>query len=45
MEAFGVMIGNTDRHDGNISLLTEGGAWRLAPAAHRSGIARLNCRT
>jgi len=32
LEAFGRLIGNTDRHYGNISLLLEGNAWRLAPA-------------
>ncbi|AVQ80230.1 MULTISPECIES: type II toxin-antitoxin system HipA family toxin YjjJ [unclassified Variovorax] len=32
LEAFGRLIGNTDRHYGNISLLIENGAWRLAPA-------------
>ena len=32
LEAFGRLIGNTDRHYGNISLLIEGHAWRLAPA-------------
>lgn len=32
LEAFGRLIGNTDRHYGNISLLIEGGSWRLSPA-------------
>ncbi|KQW57127.1 type II toxin-antitoxin system HipA family toxin YjjJ [Variovorax sp. Root411] len=32
LEAFGRLIGNTDRHYGNISLLIEDGNWRLAPA-------------
>jgi len=32
LEAFGRLIGNTDRHYGNISLLIEDGRWRLAPA-------------
>jgi hypothetical protein len=32
LEAFGRLIGNTDRHYGNISLLIENGVWRLAPA-------------
>lgn len=32
LEAFGRLIGNTDRHYGNISLLIENGNWRLAPA-------------
>lgn len=32
LEAFGILIGNTDRHYGNISLLIEGNDWRLAPA-------------
>jgi hypothetical protein len=32
LEAFGRLIGNTDRHYGNISLLIEGNDWRLAPA-------------
>lgn len=32
LEAFGRLIGNTDRHYGNISLLIENGRWRLAPA-------------
>lgn len=32
LEAFGRLIGNTDRHYGNISLLIEGDDWRLAPA-------------
>ena len=32
LEAFGRLIGNTDRHYGNISLLIERGKWRLAPA-------------
>lgn len=32
LEAFGRLIGNTDRHYGNISLLIEQGQWRLAPA-------------
>jgi len=32
LEAFGRLIGNTDRHYGNISLLIEGSDWRLAPA-------------
>lgn len=32
LEAFGRLIGNTDRHYGNISLLIEQGKWRLAPA-------------
>jgi hypothetical protein len=32
LEAFGILIGNTDRHYGNISLLIENDDWRLAPA-------------
>jgi hypothetical protein len=32
LEAFGRLIGNTDRHYGNISLLIDKGNWRLAPA-------------
>jgi hypothetical protein len=32
LEAFGRLIGNTDRHYGNISLLIENGTWRLSPA-------------
>ncbi|MFM9923598.1 type II toxin-antitoxin system HipA family toxin YjjJ [Variovorax sp. H27-G14] len=32
LEAFGRLIGNTDRHYGNISLLIDNGAWRLSPA-------------
>ncbi|TWO73415.1 type II toxin-antitoxin system HipA family toxin YjjJ [Caenimonas sedimenti] len=33
LEAFGVQIGNTDRHYGNISLVIgPNGSWRLAPA-------------
>ena len=32
LEAFGRLIGNTDRHYGNISLLIEGSDWRLSPA-------------
>jgi hypothetical protein len=32
LEAFGRLIGNTDRHYGNISLLIENGSWRLSPA-------------
>lgn len=32
LEAFGILIGNTDRHYGNISLLIEDDDWRLAPA-------------
>jgi hypothetical protein len=32
LEAFGRLIGNTDRHYGNMSLLIEGGSWRLSPA-------------
>ncbi|MBI2770883.1 MAG: type II toxin-antitoxin system HipA family toxin YjjJ [Burkholderiales bacterium] len=33
LEAFGILIGNTDRHYGNISLLIDGqGDWALAPA-------------
>ena len=32
LEAFGRLIGNTDRHYGNISLLIDGGNWRLSPA-------------
>ncbi len=32
LEAFGLLIGNTDRHYGNISLLIEGDDWALAPA-------------
>lgn len=32
LEAFGRLIGNTDRHYGNISLLIEDGTWRLSPA-------------
>jgi hypothetical protein len=32
LEAFGVLIGNTDRHYGNISLLLDGDDWALAPA-------------
>ena len=31
LEAFGILIGNTDRHYGNISLLLEGDDWRLSP--------------
>ncbi|HSV48033.1 MAG TPA: HipA domain-containing protein, partial [Ramlibacter sp.] len=31
LEAFGILIGNTDRHYGNISLLIDGSSWRLAP--------------
>lgn len=31
LEAFGRLIGNTDRHYGNISLLRQGKYWRLAP--------------
>lgn len=32
LEAYGVLIANTDRHYGNISLLLEGDDWALAPA-------------
>ncbi|MGJ7613882.1 MULTISPECIES: type II toxin-antitoxin system HipA family toxin YjjJ [unclassified Variovorax] len=32
LEAFGRLVGNTDRHYGNISLLIENGGWRLSPA-------------
>ncbi len=32
LEAFGRLIGNTDRHYGNISLLRKSGSWSLAPA-------------
>jgi serine/threonine protein kinase HipA of HipAB toxin-antitoxin module len=32
LEAFGRLIANTDRHYGNISLLIDGGDWRMAPA-------------
>ncbi len=32
LEAFGRLVGNTDRHYGNISLLIENGNWRLSPA-------------
>jgi hypothetical protein len=32
LEAFGRLIGNTDRHYGNISLLIEDGNWVMAPA-------------
>jgi hypothetical protein len=32
LEAFGRLIGNTDRHYGNISLLIERGDWIMAPA-------------
>jgi hypothetical protein len=32
LEAFGALIGNTDRHYGNISLLLDGDDWALAPA-------------
>jgi hypothetical protein len=32
LEAFGILIGNSDRHYGNISLLLEDDDWRLAPA-------------
>ena len=32
LEAFGRLIGNTDRHYGNISLLIRSGSWSLAPA-------------
>ena len=32
LEAFGRLIGNSDRHYGNVSLLLEQGQWRLAPA-------------
>lgn len=32
LEAFGRLIGNTDRHYGNISLIIENGNWRLSPA-------------
>ena len=32
LEAFGRLIGNTDRHYGNISLLIDDGNWRLSPA-------------
>lgn len=32
LEAFGRLIGNTDRHYGNISLLIVGDDWRMAPA-------------
>ncbi len=32
LEAFGRLIGNTDRHYGNLSLLIERGDWTIAPA-------------
>ncbi len=32
LEAFGILIANTDRHYGNISLLIQGDDWVLAPA-------------
>ena len=32
LEAYGVLIANTDRHYGNISLLLDGDDWVLAPA-------------
>jgi hypothetical protein len=32
LEAFGVLIANTDRHYGNISLLLDDDDWALAPA-------------
>ncbi|MEY2861655.1 MAG: type toxin-antitoxin system HipA family toxinoxin YjjJ [Pseudomonadota bacterium] len=32
LEAYGVLIANTDRHYGNISLLLDGDDWALAPA-------------
>ncbi|MDB5873611.1 MAG: transcriptional regulator [Ramlibacter sp.] len=32
LEAFGQLIGNTDRHYGNISLVIDNGRWRIAPA-------------
>ena len=32
LEAYGVLIANTDRHYGNISLLLQDGDWVLAPA-------------
>ncbi len=32
LEAFGLLIGNSDRHYGNVSLLIERGNWVLAPA-------------
>ena len=31
LEAYGRLIGNTDRHYGNISLVLEGDDWRLSP--------------
>ncbi|MDP2252288.1 MAG: type II toxin-antitoxin system HipA family toxin YjjJ [Hydrogenophaga sp.] len=31
LDAFGALIGNTDRHYGNISLLFDQGQWRLSP--------------
>lgn len=31
LDAFGLLIGNTDRHYGNISLLLENDNWRLSP--------------
>ncbi|MDB5885431.1 MAG: transcriptional regulator [Polaromonas sp.] len=31
LEAYGVLIANTDRHYGNISLLLDGDDWRLSP--------------
>ncbi len=31
LDAFGALIGNTDRHYGNISLLLDQGRWRLSP--------------
>ena len=31
LDAFGALIGNTDRHYGNISLLLDEGRWRLSP--------------
>ncbi len=32
LDAFGALIGNTDRHHGNLSLLLRDHRWRLAPA-------------
>ncbi|MDZ4160939.1 MAG: type II toxin-antitoxin system HipA family toxin YjjJ [Burkholderiales bacterium] len=32
LEAYGILIGNTDRHHGNISLLLQHHQWRLSPA-------------
>ena len=35
LEAYGVLIANTDRHDGNISLLLQGDDWALSPTYDR----------